>query len=421
MDLLIKAIKEDKKRQKKKIILNAALSECPKNVKKALSSNLNNIDAEGKVPLWLEKLNIDDYSYNQLQKMYNEKRDNRANKCCENFNIVEKIACEKLAEVFENDLIRKDDIFVCVQPPTGAIANLISILAFCNFGDKIVSMQLSQGGHLSHGSPLHFVGDNFKVFHYGTDKNGNIDYKKIKDLLKNEKPKLFIAGASSYPKLIDWEKIRALINEYSKETIFMADIAHTAGLVSAGVFPSPFGYADVVTMVGYKTFCGARSAAIFTFNEENNKKVYRKCFPYIMGSPIASLIGAMAVSAENAKKQKFKKIQEEIVRNAKIFENELLANGFKTCFAGTENHIVLLDLKASKLNMSGEEAVNLLEDNNILANKNMLPGDEKNSEATGVRFGFTWTAQKHYSEKDIKRLAQRIICLLQSKRSKYVC
>jgi len=415
MNMLKKAIKEDEKRQKRKIFLNAALSECPKNVKKALASNLNNIDAEGKVPHWLEKLDLGICTYDQIQNIYKEKRDNRANKCCENFNIVEKLACEGLAKAFENDLVKKQNMFVCVQPPTGAIANLITIMAFCEKGDKILSMQLSQGGHLSHGSPLHYVGDNYEVIHYGTDKRGNIDYKTIENVLKNEQPKLLIAGASSYPKSIDWKKIRTLINKYSKNTVFMADIAHTAGLVSAGVFPSPFGYADVVTMVGYKTFCGARSGAIFIFNEENHKKISRKCFPYIMGSPIASLIGAMAVSAENAQTTKFKRIQKDIVRNAKLFEKELLQAGFKTAFSGTENHIVMLDLKRSKLNMNGEEAVNLLEDNNIMANKNMLPGDETNSEASGVRFGFTWTAQKKYTERKIKELAHRVINILKKK------
>ena len=143
MKLLAKALKEDEKRQRKKIFLNAALSECPKNVKKVLASNLNNIDAEGKVPNWLENLNVENRTYNEIQTMYLEKRDNRANKCCENFNIIEKLACDNLAKAFENNRVKKRDIFVCVQPPTGAIANLITVMAFCKPGDTIVSMELS--------------------------------------------------------------------------------------------------------------------------------------------------------------------------------------------------------------------------------------------------------------------------------------
>lgn len=411
MNILHKAINADKRRQKKVIILNAALSECPQNVKRALKSNFVNVDAEGYIPAWLQEKEIANLEYSDIIKEYSHKRDKRSNKCCENFNIVEKIACENLAKCFENDRVSKNQIFVNVQAPTGSIANLIALQAVSNLGDEIISMELSYGGHLSHGSNLHFVGQNYKVKTYGVDEDGSIDYESIKDLLKSQ-PKVIIAGASSYPKAIDWKKIRQLINETSPSTIFIADIAHTAGLVSAGVFPSPFGYADIVTMVTYKTFCGARGSAIFTFNKDLHKRIQKTSFPYILGAPIASQVAAVAVSAENALSIKFKKMQEEIVRNARLFEKILHDNGMATCFPGTDNHIVLLDLKKSNINLTGEEAANLLEDNQIMVNKNMLPGDITNTSASGIRFGFTWTAQKHYTTKKITKLAQKIIKIL---------
>ena len=415
MSILQKAIKSDRRRQRKTIILNAALSECPRNVRKALCSNFVNVDAEGYIPQWMRKRKISDLKYSMVQKEYREKRDRRSNKCCENLNIVEKVACEYLAKCFSNELVSENDIYVNVQAPTGSIANMIAIQEVSKIGDTIIAMELSAGGHLSHGSPLHFIGKHYNVMTYGVDEQGMIDYEKIEQLLKTH-PKILIAGASSYPKAINWKYIRELIDINSPETVFIADIAHTAGLVAGEVFPSPFGYADIVTMVTYKTFCGARGSAIFSFSEDMQNKIQKTCFPYIIGAPLAAQIAGVAVSAENALSSRFKQMQARIIRNARCFEETLHEYGMVTCFPLTESHIVLLDLPKSGLTLSGEEAANLLENHGIMVNKNMLQGDTSDADASGIRFGFTWTAQKGYSTRKIRKLAKRVISILSTKK-----
>jgi len=409
MNLIDKLISLEESRQQRMIHLNAALSCCPANVRSALHSAFLNIDAEGLAPAYLSEYAVEALeNVEVIRGIYQKKRDNRANKCCEYFNIAELFTQRMLARVFSNMLIGEKQIFVNVQVPTGAIANLCIYQAFLKENDRVLSAGLSYGGHLSHGADIHYSGKHYRVLTYGVTARNELDYDQIQHYLMTERPRLVIAGASSFPRKINWCKIRELIDQYSPDTLFMADIAHTAGLIAGGVFPSPFGYADIISMVGYKTFCGARSAAVFTTNIEHSKKLNRAVFPGILGSPINASIMAMAVSAQNANENKYKRLMACIVNNARVMAKRLKENGIQLCFDGTDTHMVIIDLKQSGINLNGEMAANLLEDCRILVNKNMIPGDVSNANATGVRIGLTWATQIGFNEEDICDLSDQI-------------
>lgn len=412
---IFKLLKKEEKRQEEKLILNAGTSITPKSILEIQGSIFDNIDAEGYIPEYLRKQTIEEIeNINKQIKLYKKYKDNRFNKCCEYANIAEALAQKRLAKVFENINAKKEDIFVNVQVPTGAIANYIVYNALLNKNDKILSLTVNDGGHTTHGDVCHNISNEYEIINYHICmKKENIDYEEIKELLYIHKPKLLIAGASSFPLNIDWKQLKDLINENSKDTLLMADIAHTAGLIAGGVFNNPVGIADVTTLVTYKTFCGPRAAAIITTNGNLSKKIDETVFPKILGSPLLLGIVSMAVAANIALTKEFKSMQKQIVKNSRLLCQELIKRKIPVVYRTSDTHIVLIDCSEFG---KGTEVANVLEDCNILVNSCKVPS--LNAYHEGIRIGTTCITQKKITKSNIKSIANIIADILNSIRNK---
>lgn len=413
--LMYKLLKKEEDRQKEKLLLNAATSFTPKSILEIQGSKFDNIDAEGYIPLYLVNQNLDDLEDIDKQiDLYTKYKDDRFNKCCEYANIVEALAQKRLAKVFSNEYTK--EIYVNVQVPTGAIANLIVYNALLTKGDTILSLGVSDGGHTTHGDLEHKSGMDYNVINYHISLTKNdIDYDEIKELLIKNKPKLLIAGASSFPLNIDFLRIRNLIDTYSKNTLFLADIAHTAGLVAGKVFNNPVGIADVTTLVAYKTFCGPRAGAIITTNKEIMNKIDECVFPKIMGSPLLLGIAGMAVAAKLALTEEYKQLQQNIVKNSRILCDELKKLGVPLVYGKTDSHIVLIDCSTYG---NSNEIVNVFEDSNILVNACLVPGIDKYHD--GIRVGTTCITQLDIRESDVRKIASIIADILNQIKEKNI-
>lgn len=408
--LVYKLVKLEKKRQKDKLLLNAAISVSPKSVLEIQGSVFDNIDAEGYIPDYFNNETLEDL--NDIEKqmsLYKKYRDDRCNKCCEYANIIEALAKKRLARVFSNPNAREEDILVNVQIPTGAIANYIVYDALLKEKDLILSLSLTDGGHTTHGDKVHKTGKkyNFINFHASPEKN-SLNYDEIKALLKKHKPKMIVVGTSSFPLDIDWQKIRNLINENSKDTIFMADIAHTAGLVAGGVCNNPVGIADVVTMVTYKTLGGPRASAILTTDKKIGKKIDETIFPNFMGSELLLGVAGIAVTANLAMTAEYKNTQAQIVKNSKALCEELKKLNIPVVYGTSETHIVLVD--CSKYG-TGKEVANKLEDENILVSACQVHTEKGYKE--GIRLGTTFITDQGMTEKDMRKVAIRLVKALE--------
>ena len=258
-------------------------------------------------------------------------------------------------------------------------------MAMLNHGDKFLGMDLAQGGHLTHGSPVNFSGKLYKALHYGLEQGTEtIDYNQMEDIAKKEKPRMIIAGASAYPRIIDFKKISDIAK--SIDAILMVDMAHIAGLIAAGLHPSPIEFADVTTSTTHKTLRGPRGGLIITNNEDLAKKFNSLIFPGIQGGPLEHVIAGKAVAFKEALDPSFKTYQEQVVKNSKVLAKTLMDNGIELVSGGTDNHLVLL--KTDSVNMSGKEAGEILEKVDITCNKNMVPNDKRSPFVTsGIRLG----------------------------------
>lgn len=408
--LVYKLVKLEEKRQKDKLLLNAAISVSPKSVLEIQGSVFDNIDAEGYIPDYFNNETLEDL--NDIEKqmsLYKKYRDDRCNKCCEYANIIEALAKKRLARVFSNPNAREEDILVNVQIPTGAIANYIVYDALLKEKDLILSLSLTDGGHTTHGDKVHKTGKKYKFinFHASPEKN-SLNYDEIKALLKKHKPKMIVVGTSSFPLDIDWQKIRNLINENSKDTIFMADIAHTAGLVAGGVCNNPVGIADVVTMVTYKTLGGSRASAIITTDKKIGKKIDETIFPNFMGSELLLGVAGIAVTANLAMTAEYKNTQAQIVKNSKALCEELKKLNIPVVYGTSETHIVLVD--CSKYG-TGKEVANKLEDENILVSACQVHTEKGYKE--GIRLGTTFITDQGMTEKDMRKVAIRLVKALE--------
>lgn len=408
-------LKREEKRQKEKLILNAGTSFTPKSILEIQGSIFDNIDAEGYVPEYIKKQTIEEIeNINNQIELYKKYKDNRFNKCCEYANIAEVLAQKRLAKVFENINAKKEDIFVNVQVPTGAIANYIVYNALLNENDKILSLGVNDGGHTTHGDTTHKISKEYKIINYHTSmEKENIDYDEIKSLLSKHKPNILVAGGSSFPLNIDWKRLKKLIKENSKNTILMADIAHTAGLIAGEVFNNPVGIADVTTLVTYKTFCGPRAAAIITTNEKLAKKIDETVFPKIMGSPLLLGIVSMAVASNIALTSEFKSMQKQIVKNSRLLCRELIKLNIPVVYKTSDTHIILIDCSEFG---SGVKVANVLEDCNILVNSCKVPS--LNGYHEGIRIGTTCITQKNMTKKNIKKIANIISDILNLMKNK---
>lgn len=302
---------------------------------------------------------------------------------------------------------------VNVQPYSGTPANLAVYLGLLNFGNLIMGMTLSHGGHLSHGHKVSFSGRAYKVIQYGVDlKTGKIDYDEVRKLAKKHKPKLIISGFTAYPRKINFRKFHQIAKEVG--AISMADISHIAGLIVAGLHPSPFPFTDIVTTTTHKTLRGPRGAIIIC-KKQFAKAIDRAVFPGIQGGPHNNVIAAKLVCFEEAKKPVFKKYQEQIVKNAKVLAQELKKYGFNLISGGTDNHLILVDLQNK--NITGKEAEKRLEEAGIIVNRNTIPGDSRKPfDPSGIRLGTPAVTTKGMKEKEMRKIAEWINEVISNKK-----
>ena len=315
---------------------------------------------------------------------------------CEYVDKVETLAIERAKKLFNAN-------FANVQAHCGASTNMAVYFAFLKPGDTIMGMDLSQGGHLSHGSPVNISGTYFNVVHYGVDKETEmIDYADIEAKAKEYQPKLIVAGASAYPRIIDFERIANIAHENG--ALLLVDMAHIAGLVAAGLHPSSVPYADIVTTTTHKTLRGPRGGLILTNNEEYAKKINKSIFPGLQGGPLMHVIAAKAVAFGEALKPEFREYAENIVKNAKAFAEGLKAEGFRLVSGGTDNHLILVDVRNK--NLTGKEAEKLLDNIGITCNKNTIPFDPASPFVTsGIRLGTPAATTRGFQEEDFKEVA----------------
>ncbi|CDE44395.1 serine hydroxymethyltransferase [Clostridium sp. CAG:768] len=316
---------------------------------------------------------------------------------CDNVDVIEETAQKRACELFHMDHAN-------VQPHSGAQANMAVFMAVLKPGDKVLGMDLSNGGHLSHGSPVNFSGLYFDVKSYGVDENGNIDYDNVRQMAHEHKPKLIICGASNYSKIIDFKKFREIADEVG--AYLLADIAHIAGLVAAGLHPSPAGYAHFVTTTTHKSLRGPRGG-ITMCDEEFAQIIDKAVFPGLQGGPLEHIIAGKAVALLEASKPEFKIYAEQILKNAKALAQGLMDEGMDIVGGMTENHLMTLDLR--KTGKTGKDMANVLERVGITANKNTVPNDPQSPFVTsGIRLGVPAVTTRGFKEEDMIEVAKII-------------
>ena len=318
---------------------------------------------------------------------------------CQYVDIVERIAIDRAKELFGCE-------YANVQPHSGAQANYAVYQALCKLGDTVLGMDLDAGGHLTHGSKVNFSGKNYNIVSYGVDpETGLIDYDKLRALALETKPKMMIAGASAYPRILDFSKFSEIAKECG--AYLMVDMAHIAGLVAAGLHPSPFGYADVVTTTTHKTLRGPRGGAIFTNDPDLAKKFNSAIFPGSQGGPLMHAIAGKAVAFGEALKPEFAGYQAQVHENCAVLATELLKGGFNLVSGGTDNHLVLLDLRGTGI--SGRELETRLDEVHITTNKNKIPGDPLSAKDTsGLRLGTAAVTTRGFMGPDMVEVAALI-------------
>lgn len=365
-------IEEELKRQQETIELIASENCTSLAVMEACGSVLTNKYAEGK----------------PHKRYYNG---------CEHIDVIEEIAQKRACELFHMDHAN-------VQPHSGAQANMAVFMATMKPGDRVLSMDLSNGGHLSHGSPVNFSGLYFDVKSYGINENGEIDYEDVRQKAIEHKPKLIICGASNYSKVIDFKKFREIADEVG--ALLLADIAHIAGLVVAGVHPSPAPYCDFVTTTTHKSLRGPRGGIIMC-KEKFAKDIDKAVFPGMQGGPLEHIIAGKAVALLEASKPEFVEYAKQIVKNAKALAQGLMDEGLDIVGGMTENHLMTLDLR--KTGKTGKDMANVLERVGITANKNTVPNDPQSPFVTsGIRLGTPAVTTRGFKEEDMKQVAKII-------------
>ena len=314
---------------------------------------------------------------------------------CQCVDVVEDIARQRACALFGAEHAN-------VQPHSGANANYAVYAALCDHGDTVLGMDLANGGHLTHGSPVNFSGKNYNIVAYGVNDQGYIDYDQVRDLAKQHRPRMILAGASAYPRTIDFKTFADIAHEVG--AYLFVDMAHIAGLVAAGLHPSPVPYADVVTTTTHKTLRGPRGGMILC-KEELAKKIDSAIFPGSQGGPLEHIIAAKAVALGEAMKPEFKTYQQQIVKNAAALARALMAEGFDLVSGGTDNHLMLVDLRPAHL--TGKEMEKRLDEVNITVNKNAIPNDpEKPFVTSGIRVGTPAATSRGFKEEDMAVIAR---------------
>ncbi|EFT2012931.1 serine hydroxymethyltransferase [Salmonella enterica] len=316
---------------------------------------------------------------------------------CEYVDVVEQLAIDRAKELFGAD-------YANVQPHSGSQANFAVYTALLQPGDTVLGMNLAQGGHLTHGSPVNFSGKLYNIVHYGIDESGKIDYDEMAKLAKEHKPKMIIGGFSAYSGVVDWAKMREIADSIG--AYLFVDMAHVAGLIAAGVYPNPVPHAHVVTTTTHKTLAGPRGGLILAKggDEELYKKLNSAVFPSAQGGPLMHVIAGKAVALKEAMEPEFKVYQQQVAKNAKAMVEVFLNRGYKVVSGGTENHLFLLDLVDK--NLTGKEADAALGRANITVNKNSVPNDPKSPFVTsGIRIGSPAVTRRGFKEAEVKELA----------------
>ena len=324
---------------------------------------------------------------------------------CQCVDVVEDLARERAKKLFGCD-------YANVQPHSGAQANLAVFFAMLEPGDKVMGMNLDHGGHLTHGSPVNISGKYFNVVSYGVNDEGVIDYDKVREIAVKEKPKMIIAGASAYARIIDFKKFREIADEVG--AYFMVDMAHIAGLVAAGLHPSPIPYADVTTTTTHKILRGPRGGLILCNQEAADKFNFNKAvFPGIQGGPLEHVIAGKAVCFKEALEPEFAEYQKQIIKNAQALSKGLMGRGVKIISGGTDNHLMLIDLRGEEV--TGKELEKRLDAAHITCNKNTVPNDPRSPFVTsGVRLGTPAVTTRGLKEEDMDVIAECIALVLQS-------
>lgn len=380
-------IEEERKRQINTIELIASENFVSGNVLKAMGSCFTNKYAEGK----------------PYHRYYGG---------CEVVDELESYCQELWKMVF------KTNYHVNVQPHSGANANLAAMMAFLKPGDKVLSMSLNCGGHLSHGSPVNISGKLFEVIHYGVDAKGYINYDEFLRKISLFRPNLILAGASAYPRIIDFEKMYSLIQSVRDRNpgynpIFMVDMAHIAGLVVANDHPSPFGLADVITTTTHKTLRGPRGGLIFC-KPQYEKQVDSAVFPGTQGGPLENIIAAKAICAEEALNFDYRRYIHQVVKNSKAMAEEFVSMGYEVITGGTDNHLFLIDLSHTHPQLSGKMVQDELDKHKITLNKNCVPNETRSPmQASGLRIGTAAMTTRGYIEEDFIFVAHKIDEIIQ--------
>ena len=325
---------------------------------------------------------------------------------CEYVDIVEQLAIDRAKKLFGAE-------YANVQPHSGAQANTAVYFALLQPGDTILGMNLTDGGHLTHGSPVNISGKYFKIIPYGVDKETErIDYDELERLAKEHQPKLIVGGASAYSRIIDFERMAQIAK--SVGAYLMIDMAHIAGLVAAGLHPSPVPYADVVTTTTHKTLRGPRGGLILCRDAEFGKQFNKAIFPGIQGGPLMHVIAAKAVAFKEALSDEFKVYQQQVLDNAKALADELVKKGFRIVSGGTDNHLMLVDLRSK--NITGKEAQFLLDEIGITANRNTIPFEPLSPFVTsGIRLGTPALTTRGLKEEDIREVADIIADVIENR------
>lgn len=315
---------------------------------------------------------------------------------CEFVDIVENLARERAKKLFSAE-------YANVQSHSGSQANMGVYFAYLNYGDKVLGMNLAHGGHLTHGSPVNISGKYFEFIPYGVSKEtGYIDYDELEALAKEHKPKMIVAGASAYPRIIDFQKIADIAKQVG--AYVMVDMAHIAGLVAAGLHPNPVPVCDFVTTTTHKTLRGPRGGIIFC-KEEYGRAIDKAIFPGIQGGPLMHVIAAKAVCLKEASTEEFVEYQNQVVKNAKALAKALLDKGYNLVSGGTDNHLILVDVRNKKL--TGKEAEHLLDEVGITVNKNAIPYDPESPNVTsGIRIGTPALTSRGMKEEEMERIAE---------------
>lgn len=322
---------------------------------------------------------------------------------CVNADVVESLAIERLKEIFGAK-------YANVQAHSGSQANMGVYVALLEAGEKILGMSLSAGGHLTHGYKINFSGKNYIGLEYGLNPETElIDYDAVREIALREKPKMIVAGASAYSRIIDFKKFREIADEIG--AYLMVDMAHIAGLVAAGLHPNPIEYADVVTSTTHKTLRGPRGGIILTNNEEIAKKIDKTIFPGIQGGPLVHIMAAKAVAFKEALSPEYKEYQKQVAKNAKVMAEELVKGGLRIVSGGTDNHLMLVDLRP--MGVTGKLAEAKLEEAGITCNKNAIPNDpEKPFITSGIRLGTPAITARGFKEEETRQVAQFILTVL---------